>query len=871
MTSAKNSKGHLRKNKSPDMSAASFNELKKIMQQLRDTVSLQDATIRKLEFEKLMFDTLMLCSEDKIYFKDRQNRFLKVNKNCAAQHHLDDPAELTGKTDFDFFSAESAKEWMDEERGILATGKPVLNKEELEDWQDGRKKWVSTSKLPVRDKYEKIVGTFGISRDITKIKLAEKHLQNLMENLDTDQLQTLMDNVPDKIYFKDKESRFIRINKATIEAFGFRDPGDILGKTDFDIFTEEHARDAYNDERQILKTGISIVGKEELETWKDGRRTWASTTKMPFKDVNGKTIGTFGISRDITHAKTATEQLQTLMDNIPDRIYFKDEKSRFIRINKATADSIPVNDPDDVIGKTDFDLFTREHAQPAYEDEQWIMKTGKSIVAKEEYETWTDGRRTWVSTTKLPFRDMQGRIIGTFGLSRDITEKKLAEKKLKEAKEELEQKVQERTAELKKANVGMAIRIAQLDYLNVKAHAFAQLNDRDTLLSAIFHAFCERVEEGEIILCEKTANDFRPVFYTKRLNDSAVLSSCVQALNPLESNEVNEAVFEDNWMEHHFYSMVLHKSLQDLPSYAVIPLTADRKVRGAVQLFTTINYKERYKQEKTVLTTLATQAAVSLDNVNYYQELSERARIQSELEIAHGIQKRFTPRDPEVPHFSVKGVCLPANEVGGDYLDYFQNRNGDWVMVIADVCGKGIPAALVMTSLRSSFRCEARELNSSQELLCAVNDLMLPDLKADNTFITCICLIIGKDGRYMNYTHAGHPMLIMFKNNNSKPEIIQTEGVAMGIMEGKEFRENICEVNMRLQSGDRLLAYTDGLIDTINADNEMYGLERLLELFEHNTSCKPDVLVDAILQDLNRFSHGLRQRDDLTLFALERL
>ena len=94
-----------------------------------------------------------------------------------------------------------------------------------------------------------------------------------------------------------------------------------------------------------------------------------------------------------------------------------------------------------------------------------------------------------------------------------------------------------------------------------------------------------------------------------------------------------------------------------------------------------------------------------------------------------------------IPNFEIKGFCQPANEVGGDYLDFFQNNYGDWILVIADVCGKGIPAALVMTSLRSIIRTEARSERSSKKLLVSVNNLMGQELQVDNSFITCMVLV----------------------------------------------------------------------------------------------------------------------------------
>ena len=131
--------------------------------------------------------------------------------------------------------------------------------------------------------------------------------------------------------------------------------------------------------------------------------------------------------------------LNALMEHIPDNIYFKDRESRFIRINRAAAEWYGLEDPAAVVGKSDFDLFTADHAQPAYDDEQDIIRTGKPLLHKEEKETWPDGRETWVDTSKLPLRDHQGNILGTFGISRDITDRKIAERSLRAAKEVAEQ------------------------------------------------------------------------------------------------------------------------------------------------------------------------------------------------------------------------------------------------------------------------------------------------------------------------------------------------------------------------------------------------------------------------------------------------
>ena len=124
-----------------------------------------------------------------------------------------------------------------------------------------------------------------------------------------DMLQGLLDNTPDRIYFKNRQSQFTRINRSLAKFFGFAEPEPLIGKTDFDLFSREHAQQAFDDEQRVIQTGQPVFNIEEKETWPDGRITWSSSTKIPLRDPAGKIIGTFGISREITERKRAEELL----------------------------------------------------------------------------------------------------------------------------------------------------------------------------------------------------------------------------------------------------------------------------------------------------------------------------------------------------------------------------------------------------------------------------------------------------------------------------------------------------------------------------------------------------------------------------------
>jgi sigma-B regulation protein RsbU (phosphoserine phosphatase) len=134
------------------------------------------------------------------------------------------------------------------------------------------------------------------------------------------------------------------------------------------------------------------------------------------------------------------QMLTVLMSNIPDPVYFKDQEGRFLSVNQACSHHLGTDDPSLCIGKTDFDFFLKDHAEQALEDEQWVMSTGQPLIAKIEKEVLPNGRTKWVSTTKIPLKDTSGKVIGTCGVSRDVTEEHEKNEKLREYAEKLAEK-----------------------------------------------------------------------------------------------------------------------------------------------------------------------------------------------------------------------------------------------------------------------------------------------------------------------------------------------------------------------------------------------------------------------------------------------
>ncbi len=190
--------------------------------------------------------------------------------------------------------------------------------------------------------------------------LADKVNSLIFEHQNSEHyIDTLMDNVPANIYFKDRDSCFVRVNQSQANWLGHGHPQDLIGKHDHDFFDKEHADQAMEDEQQIMETGKPIVGFVERETLPNGEEAWVLTTKMPFRDREGNIIGTFGISIDVSELVCAQQTLErernilrALIDSFPDRIYIKDSDGCFMVVNKAFAAFVGEEDPSEPTGES---------------------------------------------------------------------------------------------------------------------------------------------------------------------------------------------------------------------------------------------------------------------------------------------------------------------------------------------------------------------------------------------------------------------------------------------------------------------------------------------------------------------------------------
>ncbi len=302
-------------------------------------------------------------------------------------------------------------------------------------------------------------------------------------------LRALIDALPDAVFVLDRNLRYLLDNPAHRKHVQERALEAVMGHDAYDYFPPEIAARFQAEERAVFKTGEPMLNLETMETAADGSVTWWLTSKVPFRDADGQIVGLVGIARDITRRKLAelalTEErnlLRTLIDNLPDHIFVKDIQGRFLAVNPATARYLGASRPEDVIGKTDADFFPPEQAAQFMADEQAIFQTGRPIINVECQMVGNDGVERHLLGMKIPLRDAAGQITGLVGIDRDITELKRIQQALEQANTLLEQRINERTAELAEANLRLVEEVAE------RRQAESQLRYQASLLENVSDA-----------------------------------------------------------------------------------------------------------------------------------------------------------------------------------------------------------------------------------------------------------------------------------------------------------------------------------------------------------------------------------------------
>jgi len=307
------------------------------------------------------------------------------------------------------------------------------------------------------------------------------------------------------------------------------------------------------------------------------------------------------------------------------------------------------------------------------------------------------------------------------------------------------------------------------------------------------------------------------------------------------------------------------KPLWSTEPYLLLPLRHAGQFLGVISLGRKITETRYTAEEVSLLQTLANQTSVALKNALLYEENLAKSLLEEELQVARRIQQQFLPtRLPEMGRFGIAAMAVPNKQVGGDYYDIVDVGAGNYLVTIADVAGKGVPAALLASMVQASVRTQAQDGKPVREMMDRLNRLVY-DATPDDRFATCFLARVSASGPTLSFANAGHNYPILLPAEGAS-RVLDQGGIPLGIHPDFPYTET----DARLSPGDALILYTDGITDARNRALEDYGEERLFQFvggLPRNLTARE--LLRAISEDLARFTEGADQADDITLVALK--
>ena len=271
-----------------------------------------------------------------------------------------------------------------------------------------------------------------------------------------------------------------------------------------------------------------------------------------------------------------------------------------------------------------------------------------------------------------------------------------------------------------------------------------------------------------------------------------------------------------------------------------------------------------------VFKSFAEQSAFALYNAIIYSMANEKKRLDHDLEIARDIQRILLPSEaPAIDGFQINGINAPARQVSGDYFDYIQVDEERLGVAIADVSGKGVPASLIMAICRSVLRAEAARNPSPADVLRKVNRQLYPDIKED-MFISMAYLILDHQRNGITLARAGHDAPLLYRRKSQTVTPIKSPGMVVGIDSGSVFDRLTVDFTISLERDDCLVLYTDGVTETLNAEGDEFGLDRMMQSMRASANDGAPAIVKKIIGDVRDFTGSAPQNDDITLIAIRK-
>lgn len=435
-------------------------------------------------------------------------------------------------------------------------------------------------------------------------------------------------------------------------------------------------------------------------------------------------------------------------------------------------------------------------------------------------------------------------------LENSIGELREYRKKLEETYNSLVQK----STQLEYSNQILERRVENLSNLNSLSRAVLSVLDLDNIINIILDAYFVLTGAKRISLY---------LWEAEGLINKKTKGECNFKENLLFSEEEIKEFTKKDYQE--MYEKLSKKFiLADNEVIVISPLVVKEKQLGVIYVIEDKNKLIDLDEE--TISALVIQVSIAINNAQIYSELIVKERMSNELDVASRIQKKILPADvDEIFGLEIAQYFEPAKEIGGDYYDYTILDDNVFSITIADVSGKGVPAAFLMALGRSVLKTLTLTGDfAPNENLNELNKIIYSDITED-MFITMMHSKYNKENKTLYYSNAGHNPLVVYRASTDSIELHTVKGVAIGFLEEYKYRQG----EIQLNKGDIVIFYTDGITEAENSNKEMFGLERLKEVIYNNKNKSPKELRKVILESINRFRKDYEQTDDLTFVILK--
>ena len=267
-------------------------------------------------------------------------------------------------------------------------------------------------------------------------------------------------------------------------------------------------------------------------------------------------------------------------------------------------------------------------------------------------------------------------------------------------------------------------------------------------------------------------------------------------------------------------------------------------------------------EEVEVLRLLANQAAVAIENAQLYQQSMEKRRLDRELRVAGRIQEQLLPeKPPEIAGFDIAAASRPCSQVGGDFYDFVPLGKNRTAIVIADVAGKGVPAALLMATARAGMRAHLEATMEPRQLNRRLNRNLCHDARSGQ-FVSLFCGVLNTKEKTLLYSNAGHNPPLVVRSGDARP--LGKGGLVLGADE----RESYEQEEIALRSGDLVFFYTDGITEALNSKDDLFGTKRLLHILRRAGKADSREIISRVMDAVRQFSGGVGQSDDISLVVI---